>query len=502
MTWQNSRVAELLERAILLGLLWACCTCGAASPSPWEATLRPGRPAAVFDVAEEPSLTVVVRNLTGSDPAVTVRFQVNNYEGIRLGSGSTAVAVPRGESRPLDVRLGDAARLPHGEYLAVHLTILADGKPQIELRKGFGFLPKRVVEGPPEQSPFGLLAEDHWPLLQRLGVRYVRPNWNWAERPMEWASRYKVAYCPLINEANSFVRGELSEDEYAEFVRQSVRRYRGYVKYWQLGNEFDIFHREGPKAYVQSQRIGYAAAKAEDPGCVIVGGSITELQVRREGWRESLALGLAKHCDIYDFHFYSDLNTTQDLLNYIHRTCGEYRAEKPIWVTETTQVGMFDPDDRNQAEYVFKRYAHLLANGVAVIFWHAMAWPYPFETDKIQATAMIDHSGFARPSLFALAALARDLTGAKFVRRWDLGRDVYALEFAKGPRALLVLWTEGKEQTVRLRHMPGETAVTHVSGARIVRSSQAGGSQVRLCKTPVIYEVSSPIVAIKPQGRR
>ena len=102
---------------------------------------------------------------------------------------------------------------------------------------------------------------------------------------MEWASRYKVAYCPLMNEANAFVRGELTEDEYADFVRQSVRRYRGYVKYWQLGNEFDIFHREGPKAYVQSQRIGYAAAKAEDPGCVVVGGSITELQVRREGWR-------------------------------------------------------------------------------------------------------------------------------------------------------------------------------------------------------------------------
>ncbi len=136
-------------------------------------------------------------------------------------------------------------------------------------------------------------------------------------------------------------------------------------------------------------------------------------------------------------------------MNYIHRTCGEYRAEKPIWVTETTQVGMFDPDDRNQAEYLFKRYAHLLANGVAVIFWHAMAWPYPFEADKIQATAMIDHAGFARPSLFALAALARDLTGAKFVRRWDLGREVYALEFAKGLRRLLVLWTEGKEQTVR-----------------------------------------------------
>jgi hypothetical protein len=64
---------------------------------------------------------------------------------------------------------------------------------------------------------------------------------------------------------------------------------------------------------------------------------------------------------------------------------------------------MFDPDDRNQADYVYKRYADLLANGVAVVCWHAMTWPYPFSADKTQATALIDYDGFARPSLFAYA---------------------------------------------------------------------------------------------------
>ena len=483
---------------LLLMMILGGPTSGEAGPSPWEVTLRPGRPAAVFDVAEDPWLSAVVRNVAGREPEVTVRFEVKDYDGARLGSGSVTAAIPRGESHAMEVRLGNAATLPHAEYLEVHLTVLADGKPQAEWRRGFGLLPKRAVAGPLEQSPFGLLAEYHWPLLERLGVRYVRPNWSWAERPMEWASRYHIAYCPLVNEANAFVRGELSADEYADFVRQSVRRYRRYVKYWQLGNEFDIFHRDGPKSYVESQRIGHAAAKAEDPGCVVVGGSITELQVRREGWRESLALGLSRYCDIYDFHFYADLKTTQDLLDYIHRTCREFHAEKPIWVTETTQVGMFDPDDRNQAEYVFKRYAHLLANQVSVVFWHALAWPYPFEADKVQATAMIDHSGFARPSLFAFAALARDLHGATFVRRWELGPASYALEFARGPRSLLVLWTEGGERILRLRHGPGETAVTQVNARRTVRPPQTGDVLVRLSKTPVIYELPAPIEIIVP----
>jgi hypothetical protein len=447
----------------------------------------------VFDEAEDPTVTLIVRNLAGLDPAIAIRFEVSDYDGRLLQSGNLAAAVPRGEVRAIDLRLGDAAKLPHGEHLAARLTLVADGKPQAEFRKGFGFLPKRSAVGPPQESPFGLLAEYHWPLLERLGVRYVRPNWSWTERPMEWASRYKIAYCPLVNEANAFVREESSAAEYADFVRQSVRRYKGYVKYWQLGNEFDVFHRDGPKSYVEAQRIGYAVAKAEDPGCTVVGGSITELQVRRDGWRESLALGLAKHCDIYDFHFYADLATTQDLLDYIHRTCSEFHAEKPIWVTETTQVGMFDPDDRNQAEYVFKRYAHLLSNGVSVVFWHALAWPYPFEADKTQATAMIDYAGFARPSLFAFAALARDLGGARFVRRWDMGKDVYALEFARGSRAVLVLWAEGGERTLGLRHPPGVAAITSVSGKRILRPSQEGPTQVKLGRTPVIYELPGPV---------
>jgi len=315
---------------------------------------------------------------------------------------------------------------------------------------------------------------------------------------MEWASRYHIASCPLMNEPNAFVRGELTEREYGEFVRESVRRYKRYVHYWQLGNEFDIFHRDGPKAYVESQRIGYAAAKAEDANCVIVGGSITELQIRREGFRESLELGLAKYCDIYDLHFYSDLATTQDVLDYIHSTCQTFHAEKPLWVTETTQVGMFDPDDRNQAEYVFKRYAHLLSNGVSVIFWHAMSWPYPFSADKVQATAIVDYDGFARPSLFAYAALARELAGARFVRHRDAGSGIYALEFARGPRTLLVLWSESGQRSQQLRHAPGEFFVTFPSGRRVARSSPQATVDVEVGKTPAIYDFPQTAVADGP----
>jgi hypothetical protein len=462
----------------------------AEPPATWQLTLRAARPGAVFDVAEAPCVTALVHNRAGRDQTATVEFEIRDVDGRRLGAGQASALVPPGQSRPVELRLGDPAHLPHGEYLSLYVRLVADGRCQAEWRKGFGLLPRREVTGPPEQSCFGLLNDAGcWPLLARLGVRYVRPNWNWAERPMEWASRYKIAYCPLVNEANAFVRGELTEQEYAAFMRESVRRYKGYVHYWQLGNEFDIFHRDGPKSYVESQRIGYAAAKAGDANCVVVGGSITDLQVRREGFREALELGLARCCDIYDFHFYSDLATTQEVLDYIHATCQAHHAEKPLWVTETTQVGMFDPDDRNQADYIFKRFTHLLANGVSVICWHALSWPYPFSADKTQATAVMDYEGFARPSLFAYAALTRELAGARFVRRREAGCGVYVLEFARGPRALVVLWSESGRRSYRLRHTPGDCFVTFPSGRRMVRPSPQGVIDIEVGRSPAIYDL-------------
>jgi hypothetical protein len=446
-------------------------------------------------VAEEPHIVATVRNIGGTAQTATVTFDVTDFDGKALNSGAADTTVPKGESRAVDLTLGDAAKLPHEEALSLHVVLTADGAQQAEVHKTFGFLPARPVTTPPESSPFGLLGEYAWPLLQRLGVRWVRPNWSWTERPMEWAQRHGMAYCPLMNEANAFVRGELSEAEYADFVKESVRRYKGYIHYWQLGNEFDIFHRDAPRAYVESQRIGYAAAKSADPKCVVVNGSITELQVRKEGWRESLQLGLAKYCDVYDFHFYQDRKTTGDMLDYIHQTCRELKAEKPIWCTEFCQMPFESNDDRNQARDILRRFTYLLANGVSVAMWHCYRWPYPYSADKTAATGVVDYDGFARPSLFAYAAMTRELAGAKFKRSWPIGENAFAIEFARGDRSLLVIWSEKGTKKLRVHVAEGKASMTQVSGRRVPLEVSGGiaaltaGDDPILCDLPTISDI-------------
>ncbi len=469
--------------------LMTICLVAGAQAATWDLSLRPARDGAVFDVAEEPHVTATVKNVGGTEQAASVSFEVTDFDGRPLSSGNADTTVPKGESRAVDLALGDAAKLPHEEALSLQVILTADGAQQADVHKAFGFLPARAITAPPESSPFGLLGEFAWPLLQKLGVRWVRPNWSWTERPMDWAQRHGMAYCPLINEANAFVRGELTEGEYADFVKESVRRYRGYIHYWQLGNEFDIFHRDAPRAYVESQRIGYAAAKAADPKCVVINGSITELQVRKEGWRESLQLGLAKYCDVYDFHFYQDRKTTGDLLDYIHQTCRELKAEKPIWCTEFCQFPFPDNDDRNQARDIYRRFAYLLANGVSVAMWHCYRWPYPYSTDRTAATAVVDYDNFARPSLFAYAAMTRELTGAKFKRSWPIGETAFAIEFARGDRSDLVVWSEKGSKPLRVRVAEGTAAKTLVSGRRVPLDIGGGIAAITAGDDPTVYDL-------------
>ena len=87
----------------------------------------------------------------------------------------------------------------------------------------------------------------------------------------------------------------------------------------------------------------------------------------------------------------------------------------------------------------------------------------------------------------------RELDGARFVRRWRLGKDDYALVFARASRAVLVLWTEGSPRTIRLSHAPGSIAITSCGGKRTVRRCETGATEVKLGKAPAIYDLPGPV---------
>jgi len=466
---------------------------------PWELALRATRYAAVFNPGEEATIQAIVRNRTSEQKAATVSFEAKD---VPLGPnaqpkvytyGEVPVSVAKGTEAAVRLTLGSGKSLPQGEYLEVTVALACDGAEVARCVKGFGFLERRQPKAPSEESHFGLLAAMQWPFLQRLGARWDRPNWNWDERPMEWSRRYAVRTVALINEANQAFDRRMTMDEYTDFVRQSVSRYKRYVKYWQLGNEFDVFHRNGPQRFVEVQRAGYQAAKEADPECVVVGGSITDLHVRFDAWDECLSAGLAKWCDVYDFHFYADLATTQKTIDVIHAGIASHHAPKPIWCTETAGVPTTGGTERNKAGYIYKRYAHLLANDIQVVFWHVLWWPhFEGEAGKIAMTALVDWDNFAKMSVFTYATLTREVEGARFTRRWDCGEGVYAIEFARGGRAKLFLWTEGEPKPITIARPAGGGFRLLITGHR---EPLAGGT-LTATSDPVILDVPGPVKAV------
>ncbi len=70
-------------------------------------------------------------------------------------------------------------------------------------------------------------------------------------------------------------------DDYADFVRAVVTRYRGRVRTYQIWNEPNIYPEWGnrpvdPEGYTELLRVGYTAVKAACPECVVVSGALAQ----------------------------------------------------------------------------------------------------------------------------------------------------------------------------------------------------------------------------------
>ncbi len=162
-------------------------------------------------------------------------------------------------------------------------------------------------------SPFGVnvsleqYSEDELDSALRLlkggGFQWVRQHFPWERiEPVRGGYRWEqwdrmVAAChdhglPLIAVLDTspvWARSERDQDNafappvdlewYGRFVKEFVARYRGEISYFELWDEPNIYPHWGedfinPTSYTRLLKAGYLAAKAEDPGAVILAGGL------------------------------------------------------------------------------------------------------------------------------------------------------------------------------------------------------------------------------------
>ncbi|MFA4944082.1 MAG: carbohydrate binding domain-containing protein [Lentisphaeria bacterium] len=195
--------------------------------------------------------------------------------------------------------------------------------------------------------------------------------------PPAWASTYSEAEMERLKGLGKLGRYSRnpdryqpkSLDEWKAYVRAVVERYHGQVKYWEIYNEVD-FHPPAMHAtfsgstreYLELLKSAAAVIKGIDPSCQVLtsGFSLSPGITDAEMAKDLLALGAARHFDIFNVHGYTDLGTLADNTRAV-------RAAKPgvpLWMSEY----MYEqPTDDYQVVY---KALWFLSQGYAKFFLH------------------------------------------------------------------------------------------------------------------------------------
>ncbi len=412
----------------------------------------------IFEPGEPLAVSADVRLSEAPARPVRLKMEVTDSRGKlwTTGSGECEARPDRSTKVIITARPAD---VPVREHLVARVNT---DPPQDEAQE-FGLLviPRPTDFSLKEDSPFALLVGH--PYTKRwLGARWERPNFNWNEREMEVARRYGVTYVGMVNQANQALRGEISLDDYGGFVEESVSRFKHLVKYWELGNEPNLYQPGIPERWAEILRVGYQAAKRADPDCKVMWGGITGLNVDPDMVDKLLEAGGGDYTDIIDVHLYVSIPEMDRLLTKVRADMRKHGVDKPIVCTEMTgALGTVLPE-REKASYVYKRYAVAESHGLLASWWFVMHW---VNTGEHRHCSLIDPgTGEPHEGAAAYTRLTEALEDADFVRRLDFGDNAWVYQWRKGDRFVYVAWAEPGIATATLPCGPGAGTVTDVAG--------------------------------------
>lgn len=184
---------------------------------------------------------------------------------------------------------------------------------------------------------------------------------------------------------DSTPEGTMTTEQEA-YIGDLVDRYKGYVKYWEIGNEMAHWELEQPGVFPVSEQAVWLKSVAEvirahDADAVIVlAGLISITEDNVDDWLGPVidAVG-SDWFDIVNYHHYSSwLHYTNDRAALQSFIDAHGLGEKPVWLTETgtssdvtnTTRTNYPNSESQQAADIFRRALLAYAAGDELIMWH------------------------------------------------------------------------------------------------------------------------------------
>lgn len=174
--------------------------------------------------------------------------------------------------------------------------------------------------------------------------------------------------------------------EQEEYIGGVVDRYKGYVKYWEIGNEMAHWELEQPGVFpVANQAVWLKSVaeviRAHDADAVIVlAGLISITEDNVDDWLGPVIDSVGSDWfDIVNYHHYSSwLHYTNDRAALQSFIDAHGLGDKPVWLTETgtssdvtnTARTNYPNSESQQAADIFRRSLLAYAAGDELVMWH------------------------------------------------------------------------------------------------------------------------------------
>lgn len=418
-------------------------------------------------------------------------WSLRRWDGQTLAEGGRDVRIPAG-LKTLTESI-DAPSLP-GEcrFVEAEFSFEAVGQkvsPVYAYWMG-KFEPNKDLTLRPE-SPFGMGVylnrfgpeemERVAKLAGQAGVKWSREDFGWGhiepqpgqfrweftDRILDVATRNGITVYAIVAYWPGWSKGYTQEgvQQYAEFLRVLVRRYKDRVKHWEIWNEPNIFFWQGPKElYADLLIAAYKAIKEEDPSAQVLGISTAGIDY---GFIADM-LKRNTPFDILTIHPYRKVLKDGDFIADLAKVSDQVKlpdgTHRPVWITEmgwATHVPHhvlgqdFAPNSQKaQASFLARSYLCTIASGVQPrTFWYNFRndGDDPFYFEHNMGIVQID--GTPKPAYLAYATMTRVLGNRKFVRKRDDLGEVFAAEFAAtdgSSQKVLAVWSAEKDLTVKI----------------------------------------------------
>jgi hypothetical protein len=353
-------------------------------------------------------------------------------------------------------------------------------------------------------------------LMKRSGVSWVRDRLRWVDVEPErgqfhWElydqsadaqTRVGLKVDRVFHDTPFWARSDGDGTRYPDdlrdvyrFAQAAARHFRGRVHAWEIWNEAELpnFSPEPADPYAAFFKAASLGFGSVDPRLKILMVSLgPEPGIFAEALFEN---GISSYMDIYNWHVYTGcpvvcLAGPQDYHLGAEKhfdLMARYGVEAPAWVTEAGTFleavdGVLTPaNQRIQAEFIPKSFAHSLAAGVTKHFY--FIFPH-FVEGQIFAHGLLHEDLAPYPGYAALSATTYALGKGAYQGRMSK-EGISAFLFDNGKGQTLVLWSDEGQKEITLSVKARAVSLVNVVGGEETRRVTAGRLQLELTGSPI-----------------